>query len=215
MTFPMSRRFCSSSGNGFFHFLLLALTLTSLISTSISTPNSYAGVEPLDKMNESRDLHSLDAIAKPNTITQRQGGAGLYWGPVTIGNLKLYLTNPHVGYAGPKFPNHEHVNFHVDKRDPGPRGTYSEVVNMHIVKYQNAVDGGSCVYAWDSVTKKTVFDECSDVEFDEAIRKCVSAIRGFVDTLLRNADVVAYIVIGVILIDMLIAALAGLAVVAV
>ena len=49
--------------------------------------------------------------------------AGLAWGPVAVANPKLYLTNPHTGYAGPKFPSAEHVNFHVDRADAGPRGT--------------------------------------------------------------------------------------------
>src|SRR5437762_131614 len=71
-------------------------------------------------------------VSKPDHDLQKRQ-AGLAWGPVYIGNLKLYLTNPHDGYAGPKFPNANHVNFHVDKQ--APRNSYTEVVNLHIVKY--------------------------------------------------------------------------------
>lgn len=71
--------------------------------------------------------------------------AGLAWGPVNIRNLKLYLTKPHIGYAGPKFPKANHVNFHVDKS--APRNKWTAVVNMHIVKYKRG--GSFCLYAWD------------------------------------------------------------------
>ena len=117
--------------------------------------------------------------------------AGLAWGPVTVANLKLYLTNPHIGYAGPKFPSAEHVNFHVDRADGGPRGTYSSVVNMHIVRHGPAGDDGvsECLYAWDSVTKKVVFDECAE-EYLAVMRKCVQAVKDFVDALVKNANFV-------------------------
>ncbi|KAL8676195.1 MAG: hypothetical protein Q9186_007267 [Xanthomendoza sp. 1 TL-2023] len=141
--------------------------------------------------------------------------AGLAWGPISAGNLKLYLTNPHTGYAGPKFPSAERVNFHVDKKDAGPRGTYSEVVNMHIVKYSNVGSDNSCLYAWDSVTKKTVFDECLDSdEFQPVIRKGVQAIKEFVDVLLRNANLLPSIAVGIALVVALTAVLTSAAVVA-
>jgi len=124
-------------------------------------------------------------------LQKRQaGGAGLFWGPVYIGNLKLYLTNPHEGYAGPKFPWANHVNFHVDKQ--APRNTYTPVVNLHIVKYTS--QGKSCLYAWDSVTKQTVFDSCFD-DFGTAIAEGVNAAKNFVDALLQAADFIAAVAI--------------------
>ncbi|KAL8819065.1 MAG: hypothetical protein Q9223_002424 [Gallowayella weberi] len=157
---------------------------------------------------------SAPADARKYSLSTRQ--AGLAWGPISAGNLKLYLTNPHTGYAGPKFPSAEHVNFHVDKKDTGPRGTYSEVVNMHIVKYSTAGSDDSCLYAWDSVTKKTVFDECLDSdEFQQIIQKGVQAIKGFVDTLLRNANFLASVAVGIALAVALTAVLPSAAVVAV
>ncbi|KAL6716509.1 hypothetical protein ACLMJK_006076 [Lecanora helva] len=189
--------------------LLLTLTsLTPLISSFPTENTAISRREPLP--------HSVPAsTSDQNSLPKRQ--AGLAWGPIYIGNLKLSLTNPHMGYAGPKFPNANHVNFHVDKEDPGPRKTYSEVVNMHIVKYtRGGGEGGSssCLYAWDSVTKTTVFDECTD-DFAEAIEKCVEAVKGFVDTLLRNADFVASVAIIAALVVALAAALASLGAVAV
>lgn len=129
--------------------------------------------------------------------------AGLYWGPHKVGNLILSLTNPHPGYAGPKFPDATHVNFDVDKQDPGPRGTYSKVVNLHIVKYEN-VEGSQCLYAWDSVTDTMVFDPCFD-DFTDAIPEAVGAIKDFVYILLKEADFIA----GVIIIGALVVALAA------
>lgn len=129
-----------------------------------------------------------DSNASAAPVEKRE--AGLFWGPVYIGNLKLYLTNPHVGYAGPKFPDANHVNFHVDKQ--APKNKYTAVVNLHIVKYTSG--GKSCLYAWDSVTKKTVFDSCFD-DFGNAIAEAVSAAKNFVDDLLRAADFFASIVI--------------------
>jgi hypothetical protein len=135
--------------------------------------------------------------------------AGLYWGPIYIGNLKLYLTNSHSGYAGPKFPNAAHVNFHVDKQ--AAKGKYTSVVNMHIVKYTQS--GKFCLYAWDSVTKKTVFDKCFD-SIVPAISACVSAIKNTVDDIIKAANFIAAIAIIAALIFALTAALTGLAVVA-
>ncbi|KAL9046366.1 MAG: hypothetical protein Q9214_000784 [Letrouitia sp. 1 TL-2023] len=151
----------------------------------------------------------------PLDLSKRQ--ARLFWGPIYIGNLKLSLTNPHIGYAGPKFPMANHVNFHVDRQDPGPRGTYSRIVNMHIVKYApgGATEGGgSCLYVWESETRDTVFDSCFD-EFGDAIAEGVEAIKAFVDPLWENADTIAYIAVLVALAAALVTAIGGLVAVAV
>ena len=204
--------------------LLFILTLSSFSPFILSAPTDSNTITSPN--NDKRHLEQREALPQPasedmphmvrkytedqNDILKRE--AGLRWGPVYIGNLKLSLTNPHEGYAGPKFPYANHVNFHVDKKDEGPRGTYSEVVNMHIVKYTNG--DSNCLYAWDSVTKTTVFDSCFD-DFSEAIEKCVSAVKDFVDTLLRNADFIASVAIIGALVVALAAALASLGAVAV
>ena len=99
---------------------------------------------------------AADAAAPPDAAAvDKRDSAGLYWGPKDIGNLRLKLTNPHMGYAGtsklrlgcrvrgvlpltlrnpgPKFPMANHVNFHVEKK--GARGQYTDIVNMHIVHF--------------------------------------------------------------------------------
>jgi hypothetical protein len=153
-------------------------------------------------------LSSVAAAPTDHDLQQRQ--AGLAWGPVYIGNLKLYLTNPHDGFAGPKFPNANHVNFHVDKQ--APRNSYTPVVNLHIVKYISS--GKTCLYAWDSVTRTTVFDSCFD-DFSSAVTECVAAVKNFVDALLKVADIVAAVAIIAALVVALAAAFTSLAAVAV
>jgi hypothetical protein len=152
----------------------------------------------------------LDSSAPELAHALHKREAGLAWGPVHIGNLKLSLTNPHVGYAGPKFPKANHVNFHVDKK--APRNKWAEVVNMHIVKYTHS--GKICLYAWDSVTKKVVFDSCFD-HVGTAIAEAVKAIKKFVDALLKAANFITAVVIIVALGVALAAALAALGAVAV
>jgi hypothetical protein len=82
---------------------------------------------------------------------------------------------------------------------------------MHIVKYNSGRN--FCLYTWYSVTKKVVFDKCFD-NFVPAIAKCVSAVKDFVDSLLKNADFFAMIAIIVVLAFVLTAALTSLAAVA-
>ncbi|KAL9130101.1 MAG: hypothetical protein Q9217_001617 [Psora testacea] len=182
---------------GLLKLLFFVLALSSLSSFVLSAPTADSSVAVSSPNNENRHHEQREALPhpaanvdKPEVITslidessnllKRSGGAGLQWGPVCIGNLKLSLTKPHNGAP--------HVNFHIDKKDPGPRGTYSEVVNTHTVKYESG--GRNCLFAWDSVNQKTVFDSCFD-DFNEAIQKYVSAIKAFVDTLLQNADFIA------------------------
>ncbi|KAL9607417.1 MAG: hypothetical protein Q9167_007670 [Letrouitia subvulpina] len=220
----------------FFHFsfLLIIPTLTSLLSLAlpgpaVSTPKK-ANTNNLDLISRASlpetDISPALAHVVPRHLEEEKSfpaldlskrAAGLAWGPVYIGNLKLSLTNPHMGYAGPKFPNANHINFHVDRQDPGPRGTYSAIVNMHIVKYAPGGDtnaGDSCLYVWDSVTGTTVFDSCFD-EFGDAIAEGVAAIKSFVDTLLENADAIAYVAVLAALAAALVVAIGGLGVVAV
>lgn len=119
--------------------------------------------------------------------------AELAWGPVTAGNLKFYMTNVHIGWAGPKFPSKTtpHANFHIDKKKPNGRG-YNEVANYHIVKYQK--NKKVCVYIYDSVKKKTVMDSCGD-SWTSVGKKAASATKSFAKTALDNADYLASAII--------------------
>ena len=172
------------------------------------TPNN-AGIA--DAILSKRDI-PVENTEFSSTLTKRTGdSAGLLWGPVFVGNLKLSLTNVHSGPVGPRFPGSvPHVNFHVDKQKTGPRGGYSRVVNMHMVVYESA--GRQCLYAWDSVRDATVFDNCFD-NLSDALSAGVNAIKAFVDTLLRNADAIASVAIIAALGVALLAALAALPVV--
>ena len=62
---------------------------------------------------------------------------------------------------------------------------------MHIVNYGPAGDddGSVCIYAWDSVTKTVVFDECAD-KYLAVMRKCVQAVKDIVDALVKNTNFV-------------------------
>jgi hypothetical protein len=102
--------------------------------------------------------------------------AGLYWGPVEVAGVKVYMTNPHDGYAGPKVGNANHINFHVDYRK---NNAWKQLVNLHITRYTR--NGKQCMYIWDSVPTKgrVVYDNCKDdwrtltVEVKEEVRKYV------------------------------------------
>lgn len=85
---------------------------------------------------------------------------------------------------------------------------------MHIVKYESQSTGGQCLCAWDSKTDATVFDNRFD-EFLDALSQGMSAIKGFEDTILSNADPIAYVGVIAALGTALLAALVGLGAVAV
>jgi hypothetical protein len=180
-----------------FFLVFLAFSCFSLVAT---VPTN---LESLDSVPQKRDPLISDGS---EDIEKRS--AGLLFGPHNVGNLKIYLTNPHVGPAGPKFPSAEHVNLHVDRK--APRNTYVEVVNLHIVNYSHA--GKFCLYVWDSVSKKTVFDSCFDA-LTHAATEGVKAIKNFIGSLLKAADFFAAILIIAALGVALAAAIASLGVV--
>jgi hypothetical protein len=203
--------------HGTFKFMILLFSLGHISSTfatpvdsgSLSAPMKREA-EPPSQPTAPFDKRTAEALPLSGYIELlKRASAELYWGPVYIGNLKLSLTNPHDGYAGPKFPNANHVNFHVDKK--GAKNKYDEVVNMHIVKYHQG--SNFCLYAWDSVTKKVVFDKCFD-DIVPAIAACVDAIKNTVDDILKAADFIAAIAVIAVLIVVMTAALGSLAAVA-
>ena len=184
-----------------FSLLFVVLGCLSLV---IGLPTAFEADNFVDK-------RGID-VPHPDGGLEKRDPAGLWWGPEYVGNLKLYLTNPHEGYAGPKFPWASHVNFHVDKKGPPPRYTYVPVVNLHIVKY--TPNGKVCLYVWDSESQTTVFDSCFD-DFSTAVAEGVSAAKNFVDALLNAADFVAAVAIIAALGVALAAAIASLGAVAV
>lgn len=136
----------------------------------------------------------------PFSTASASPSAGLYWGPVYVGNLKLAMTNQHFGYAGPKVGHTDHVNFHVDRR--GTWG-YDEVANFHITKSTGA-GGKTCIYIWDSETRRVVFDNCMD-NFTTVARSAAQAAKDFVGTLLGNADWIAFLAIAALVVVVLVA----------
>ena len=197
---------------GFLKALLFTFTMLLVCRPALSMPTDITTLD--SSKNNERYVEKREPFTQPigsdmvaSTDLAKRAAAGLAWGPVYIGNLKLTLTNPHDGYAGPKFPNANHVNFHVDKKTPNLLNRYNTpVVNLHIVKYTRGAS--DCLYAWDSVTGKTVYDQCSD-NFSNAAASAVAAIKSFVDTLLVNADAIAAVAVIAALGVALIAVLAG------
>ncbi len=202
----------------FLAFFILAFSCLSLV-TAAPTESDLTTLSDTEKRDASTlSSHAIDvdalAIRTPvtadNEASKRSPSAGLYWGPVFIGNLKLTLTNPHEGFAGPKFLGQEpvHINFHVYLR--GARADYKkELVNLHIVRYGSG--GRDCLYMWDSVSKRTIFDNCFD-DWSNAIPEAVRAAKTTVDTILRNADAIAAVAVIAAVGVALAAVLAGLSV---
>ena len=224
----------SPSGSIIKLFTLLFLLLTSLpfaLGAAVATEDSRGdAATPRSDINQrapapgvlssspqTRDLQARAANKVYGSLIDdalvEKRSAGLRWGPIRIGNLQLRLTNPHEGYAGPKFPWANHVNFHVDKEIPNRKGKYEEVVNMHIVKY---IRGKSsfCLYIWESQTKKVVFDKCFD-NFVPAIKEGVEAVKNFVDEMLKAANFIAAVAIIAALVVVLVACLTALGAVAI
>lgn len=107
---------------------------------------------------------------------------GLLFGPIKIGNLKLSITNPHVGYAGPKVGRTDHINYHIDVL-AGYR--YKLAANYHIAAYPRGEKW--CAYVWESVSRRVVFDGCSD-NWSRAARGAMSAIRSFTKAHIDNGN---------------------------
>lgn len=99
---------------------------------------------------------SIYAIPQGQNVSA--ASAGLAYGPKYVGNIKLYVTNVHNGWAGPKFPskNTPHINVHIDKKNSS--GIWKAKHNFHVVKYTQG--SKLCLYIYDTTTKKTVMDSC-------------------------------------------------------
>lgn len=177
--------------------LLKLFFLSSLSTRAFSAPTDITTIEVTN--NELHDFTRRKPLpnAVPiytedqNDLLKRQDrGAGLAWGPEYWGQLKAYLTNPHTGYGGPKFPSAIHENFHVDRKS-GRK--YNEVANLHIVPY-----GPSCVYVWESKSGKTVMDRCFG-NWPTATARAVEEVQDFLKGVVKVADLVALAAAGVAL----------------
>lgn len=148
-------------------------------------PETWTDLVKLNARTPKTDRRNIDSESSPD-----KRSAGLFWGPFYLDNLKLYITNPHTGYAGPCCQDCNHINVHVDK-ETSP-GQYTPVVNAHVVHSHK--NGQECLCVWDSVTKATLFDSCFD-DFLSAAGKAISAIKEVVDAALANANFFAKLAI--------------------
>lgn len=135
-------------------------------------------------------LLSINLFLLPASKANASASAGLAWGPVYVGNLKFTMTNVHKGFAGPKFTNHSHTNFHVYKKTT--KNNYKRKANYHIVKYSKGKS--QCVYIWESHKDQVVMDSCGD-SWSTMASKAASAMKSFTSTLLSNADWLAALAI--------------------
>lgn len=127
--------------------------------------------------------------SQDSNITLASGSAGLYWGPIQVGNIKFALTNPHSHKVGP-YGIVEHVNLHVTDTTKD-----KDIANYHIFKAVLA-NGKECMIVWDSITKTEVFRHCDDNNWTNAVTEFVSLVGDTVSTVLDHADFLATVVIG-------------------
>lgn len=177
----------------------MLVTLVAIVATVAPLGRVIAAAVPI------MDVSVIDDFIESHTsLVERspEGSAGLRWGPYYVGPsdlLKLYITNPHTGYAGPKFDVAPHINVHVDRK--GDRNKYKEVFNLHVVKYERA--GQQCLYMWDSKSSKTIFDNCFD-DFKTAAKEGVKVAKEVVDKVMDGvgffAKAVAMIALGAALV---------------
>lgn len=170
------------------HLLSLVLMFSLIFSM---TTAAFAGT------NENVDVSLQTALSDDEAIEPQS--AGLAWGPVTVGNIKLSITNPHTGYV-PGLGNAEHINFHADNVK-----TKKPILNYHIVKYTSGTS--TCLYVYDSVSKKVVFNNCFK-SWTDAVGAVVESVKSAVSAVLSEADWLATIaiwgVVIVVLVDLII-----------
>lgn len=121
--------------------------------------------------------------------------AGLAWGPVTVGNVKLYMTNQHTGSVPGFSGSVTHVNFHADNASTG-----KAILNYHIVKYTSG--SSSCLYVYDSVSKKVVINKCFK-SWTDSVSAVVESVKSAVKAVLSEADWIATVAIWAVVIVVL------------
>lgn len=109
--------------------------------------------------------------------------AGLAWGPVTVGNVKLYMTNQHTGSVHGFSGSVSHVNFHADNATTG-----KQILNYHIVKYTSG--SSSCLYVYDSVSKKVIINKCFN-SWTDSVSAVVESVKSALKAVLSEADWIA------------------------
>lgn len=156
---------------------LIALTLSVIMAISMSVPvfakencDSYINTEFTAEVEETNTTDTNDMARS----------AGLAWGPVTVGNVRLYMTNVHSGPVPGLSGNVSHVNFHADNAK-----TKKPILNYHIVKYTSG--NSECLYVYDSVSRKVIINNCYN-GWTAAAGAVVSAVQSAVKAVLSEAD---------------------------
>lgn len=125
---------------------------------------------------------SVPAFAAENSTENmlESKSAGLAWGPVTVGNVKLYMTNQHTGSVPGFSGSVSHVNFHADNATTG-----KQILNYHIVKYTSG--SSSCLYVYDSVSKKVIINKCFK-SWTDSVSAVVESVKSALKAVLSEAD---------------------------
>lgn len=154
--------------------LTMFLAVIMLLSTNLTV---FAGAAQSNSVHKVLDT----VLVEDEDVTK---SAGLAWGPVTIGNVKLYMTNPHTGIV-PGFGNTavSHINFHADNTKTG-----KPIINYHIVKYSSG--DSECLYVYDSVAKKEVFNNCFK-NWTDAAGAVIESVKSALSAILSEADFIA------------------------
>lgn len=158
---------------------IISFLLLLSILTSLTTPAFAAAPTTIQS-----DTQIVNLVTR---------SAGLYWGPVSVGNIEFSLTNPHTHRVGP-YGVVNHVNLHIRNTETG-----KDIANYHIFKavYQN---GKECMIVWDSVKKVEVFRHCNDNNWTNAVTEFVDVVAKSISNVLSEANFFATVVIGGLLI---------------
>lgn len=179
--------------------------MKKLISIFLSVVMLFTLTVPAFAANNSTTLKSatetaIEALDDTSTLAAVSRSAGLAWGPVTIGNVKLYMTNPHVGYVPGLNVSCSHVNLHADNTT-----TKKPIFNFHIVKYKSG--DSDCLYIYDSVSRKVIINQCFK-NWTSAAGAVVEAVKTALKSILDQANLLATVAIWgaliVVLADLLI-----------
>lgn len=162
---------------------LLSMILVATMLFTLTTPAFAASTTTVDAMEAT-------TLAEPKS-------AGLAWGPFNIGNIELKVVKPHMGSVGP-YGRIEHINFEIRNTE-----TRQMIANYHIFKalFEN---GQECFIVWDSVTQATVFRHCDSNNWTNAVTEFVDLVIDALSEVLSQADLLATIAIGAVIVVVLI-----------
>lgn len=154
-----------------------ALFLSLVMLFTLSVPAFAADTE-----NSSPLKATMEPLSADSKVVASKS-AGLAWGPVTVGNVKLYMTNPHTGFVPGLNISCEHINFHADNAT-----TKKPILNYHIVKYKSG--NSECLYVYDSVSKQEIIKTCFP-NWTSAVGAVVESVKSALKAILSEADWIA------------------------